>query len=79
MRATKGEVDYAVRRALNKFDEWNEVSGVFTKFSGYYYPILREKPRASGRGWIARRVAVLRPGNLLDVCPLISGNFRHSV
>jgi hypothetical protein len=37
MGGTKGEIDYAVRRALNKFDEWNNVTGRFEKFSGYYY------------------------------------------
>jgi hypothetical protein len=30
------EVDYAVRRALNIFDKWNDVTGCFEKFSGYY-------------------------------------------
>ena len=39
MSGTKGAVDYAVRRALNKFDEWNDVTGQFEKFSGYYYEI----------------------------------------
>jgi len=39
MAGTRGEVEYAVRRALNKFDEWNDVTGKFPKFSGYYYEI----------------------------------------
>ena len=39
MSGTKGEVNYAVRRALNKFDEWNDVTGKFEKFSCYYYEI----------------------------------------
>lgn len=37
MSGTKGEVDFAIRRALNKFDEWNDCTGVIPKFSGYYY------------------------------------------
>jgi hypothetical protein len=39
MAGSRGEVDYAVRRALNKFDEWNDVTGLVPKFSGYYYEI----------------------------------------
>lgn len=39
MAGTKGEVEYAVRRALNKFDEWNDVTGVIAKHTGYYYEI----------------------------------------
>jgi hypothetical protein len=35
----KGEMDYAVRRALNLFDKWNDITGYFQKFSGYYYEI----------------------------------------
>jgi hypothetical protein len=33
---TKGAVNYAIRQALNNFDEWNDVTGYFTKGSGYY-------------------------------------------
>ena len=39
MSGTKGNIDYATRRAFNKFDEWNNVSGMFEKHSGYYYEI----------------------------------------
>lgn len=39
MSGTKGEVEYAVRRAHNKFDEWNDVTRLIPKFSGYYYEI----------------------------------------
>ena len=39
MAGTKGEIDYAVRRAFNKLDEWNAVSGIFEKHTGYYYEI----------------------------------------
>ena len=39
MAGTKGEVDYAVRRAHNKLDEWNDVTGVFVKHTSYYYEI----------------------------------------
>jgi len=34
---TKGEVDNAIRRALNIFDEWNDVTGCFVKHASYYY------------------------------------------
>ena len=33
----KGELDNAIRRALNLFDKWNDVTGCFVKNSGYYY------------------------------------------
>lgn len=37
---TKGEVEYALRRAYNAFDKWNDVTGMFEKNTGYYYEIL---------------------------------------
>ena len=36
---TKGEVESAERRALNLFDKWNDITGIFTKHTGYYYEI----------------------------------------
>ncbi len=32
----QSKFDGAVRRALNLFDKWNDVTGVFGKYSGYY-------------------------------------------
>ena len=37
---TKGELDKAIRRAHNLFDDWNEVTGVVDEHSSYYYEIL---------------------------------------
>jgi hypothetical protein len=34
---TKGELDNAIRRALNLFDKWNDCTGVVPKCSTYYY------------------------------------------
>jgi hypothetical protein len=34
---TKGELDFAIRKALNLFDIWNDVSCQFIKGEGYYY------------------------------------------
>ena len=34
---TRGELDSAIRRALNIFDEWVDVTGFVTKHTGYYY------------------------------------------
>jgi len=34
---TKGEIDYAIRIALNNFDKWNDVTGVISKGSSYYF------------------------------------------
>jgi hypothetical protein len=36
---TKGELELAIRRALNLFDQWNDVTGYVPKASGYYYEI----------------------------------------
>jgi hypothetical protein len=33
----KGEMDNAVRRALNIFDKWVEITGFVEKHTGYYY------------------------------------------
>jgi hypothetical protein len=35
----RGELDNAVRRALNIFDKWNDVTGYVTPHQGYYYEI----------------------------------------
>ena len=39
MSGTKGEVDFAIRRALNLFDKWNDCTGYIPKFCGYYYEV----------------------------------------
>lgn len=36
---SKGELEYAIRQALNSLDNWNDVTGLFPKGSGYYYEI----------------------------------------
>ena len=38
---TKGQVDNAVRRALNLFDEWLDITGIIEigKHTGYYYEL----------------------------------------
>lgn len=36
---TKGEIDEAVRRAFNKFDEWNNVTGLVQRNTSYYYEL----------------------------------------
>ncbi|MEK7578764.1 MAG: hypothetical protein AAB456_03565 [Patescibacteria group bacterium] len=35
----QGQIDSAIRRALNIFDKWNDATGVFQKHTGYYYEI----------------------------------------
>jgi hypothetical protein len=32
----QSELDGAIRRALNLFDKWNDVTGFVEKYSGYY-------------------------------------------
>jgi hypothetical protein len=34
---TKGELEYAIRQALNNLDKWNDTTGCFHKGTGYYY------------------------------------------
>lgn len=34
---TKGELDYAIRQALNQFDKWINSTGAFIKGASYYY------------------------------------------
>ena len=36
---TFGEMERAKRIALDNFDKWNDVTGVFVKDSGYYFEI----------------------------------------
>lgn len=36
---TKQQVEYAVRKALENFDRWNDVTGVVEVNSGYYSEI----------------------------------------
>ena len=35
----KGQVDYAERKAMELFDRWNDVTGIFEPASGYYSEI----------------------------------------
>jgi hypothetical protein len=37
---TQGELEYAIRKAQNHFDEWNDVTGVPAKSCSWYYEIL---------------------------------------
>jgi hypothetical protein len=34
---TIGKMQDAIRRALNIFDKWNDITGCFQKDTGYYY------------------------------------------
>jgi hypothetical protein len=36
---TKGELERAIRRAMNNFDVWNDCTGVISTHSSYYYEI----------------------------------------
>jgi hypothetical protein len=37
MKMTEGELNYAIRMALNHFDNWVSVTGVVGKGTSYYY------------------------------------------
>ncbi len=34
-----GELDFAIRKALDNFDNWNDYTGVFYKGESYWYEI----------------------------------------
>ncbi len=36
---TDSEVQYAIRKALNNLDDWNDVTGVVLKGSSYYHEL----------------------------------------
>lgn len=36
---TKGELELAIRRALNLFDNWNDITGCVPRGTSYYYEI----------------------------------------
>jgi hypothetical protein len=35
-----GKVEYAIRKAQDNFDVWNDCTGIIPRFSGYYYEAL---------------------------------------
>lgn len=35
----QGEIESAIRRALNLFDKWNGVTGFVTEHTSYYYEL----------------------------------------
>ena len=37
---TKGQKDYAIRKAHDVFDKWNEVTGAIKPHTSWYYEIL---------------------------------------
>jgi hypothetical protein len=39
---TVGQMDYAIRKAHESFDRWNDCTGLITKFCGYYGEALAE-------------------------------------
>jgi len=56
---TKGEIDDAVRRALNIFDKWNDVAGVVVKGTGYYYElqgVIEDAVRCGSQGALKMHV-----------------------
>ena len=38
----KGQIEYAIRKAHEDFDRWNDCTGLIPKFCGYYYEALGE-------------------------------------
>ena len=38
----KGQMEYAIRKAHESFDRWNDCTGLIPKFCGYYYEALAE-------------------------------------
>jgi hypothetical protein len=65
----KGKLEYAVRKAQESFDCWNDVTGVIQKFSGYYYEALGEietAVRIGARVTLGLKVQFDKDGQLID-------------
>ncbi len=37
-----GQIEYAIRKAHESFDRWNDCTGLIPKFCGYYFEALAE-------------------------------------
>jgi hypothetical protein len=65
----KGKVEYAIRQALNNFDEWNEATGVIPEFCGYYYEAqecIRDAVRIGIMAALDIKIEFDEGGNLID-------------
>lgn len=66
---TKGEMEYAIRKAQEDFDRWNDATGLIQKFSGYYYEALAEiatAARIGARVACGLRIVFDEGGQLID-------------
>jgi hypothetical protein len=65
----RGKLEYAIRKAQESFDRWNDTTGVIQKFSGYYYEALGEietAVRIGTRVALGLKVQFDESGQLID-------------
>ena len=66
---TKGEIEYAIRKAHENFDRWNDVTGFIPKFSGYYYEalaVVEDAVKIGSRVACHLQIRFDDDGNLID-------------
>lgn len=64
-----GEMEYAIRKAHESFDRWNDSTGLIPKFCGYYFEALAEIETAVRIGARVASGLAIRfdaEGNLID-------------
>lgn len=69
----RGEMEYAIRKAHNSFDAWNDTTGIFAKHTGYYYEALAQietSVRIGARVASGLDVQLEEDGSLIDNDPL---------
>jgi hypothetical protein len=76
----KGKIEYAIRKAQESFDRWNDVTGLIQKFGGYYYEALGEIEKAvriGARVAIGLKVRFDESGQLIDDEEREEGSLSH--
>lgn len=65
----KGELEYAIRKAQDVFDQWNNCTGLIPKFCGYYYEalsVIETATKIGARIACGLKVEFDKNGNLID-------------
>jgi hypothetical protein len=63
------QINYAIRKAHESFDRWNDCTGLITKFCGYYSEALAEietAVRIGARVALGLKIRFDEDGELID-------------
>jgi hypothetical protein len=63
------QINYAIRKAHESFDRWNDCTGLITKFCGYYEEALAEietAVRIGARVALGLKIRFDEDGQLID-------------